>query len=275
MKKLAVCRAALFLLTWSLIPCHAHILDENNKTRQVTATKVFMNNSEPTLKAGMVYPERLAVLFGVPQAQSIAPAPPLLGAALEIKIGNRGGNICRLHVYCDGSLAVPLPSLQQLASAGAKLEQFPFASIKTPTKEIRQAIAEDVRHLAKRAIVRFGSSPPTSVINASQEPSAAYVSVPLEGYYKEFVPGVSWLVMSINCALAVRQDFTYISMFLETPKATPYLILNQIIRPTEMVDFKIPNKLFKDMNQELEQALVEDATASSRGKPASWYKVIY
>jgi hypothetical protein len=39
-----------------------------------------------------------------------------------------------------------------------------------------------------------------------------------------------------------------------------------------MVEFKIPNELFKDMNLELEQAFIDDASASSRGSSASWHK---
>ena len=233
-----------------------------------------MDDSKPQVKAGMVYSEQLANLFGVPKEQSLALTPPLLGAALDIKQGNRGGNICRLHVYFDTALSVRLPSAQQMASASAQLEQFPFASIKKPTSEIRTSIGEDVRHLSNRAIVRFGSSALTSEVIASQDPNAAYVSMPLDGYYRDFVPGVSWLVMSINCALAIREDLKHVSMFLETPSAMPDLILNQLIRPSEMVEFKIPNELFTNMKVELEQALLEDETASSRGKPASWYKVI-
>jgi len=72
----------------------------------------------------------------------------------------------------------------------------------------------------------------------------------------------------------VREDLPHVSMFLETPNTTPDLILNQLIRPSEMVEFKIPHELFTNMKVELEQALSEDENASSRGIPASWYKVI-
>ena len=96
----------------------------------------------------------------------------------------------------------------------------------------------------------------------------------LTGIIKNFVPGVSWLVMPINCALAVREDLMHISMFLETLNATPDLILNQLIRPSDMVEFKIPNDLFINMKVELEQALLEDETTSSQSRPESWYKVI-
>jgi hypothetical protein len=256
-----------------MISCYAQPVTDNN-TNQATTGRISMDNSKPLVKAGMVYSEQLANLFGVPKAQSLSLNPPLLGAALDIKEGNRGGNICRLHIYFDSALDIRLPSAQQLTSASAQLDQFPFASIKKPVPEIRKAIGEDVRHLANRAIVRFGSAALTSEVIASEDPDAAYVSMPLDGYHKNFVPGVSWLVMSINCALAVREDLTHVSMFLETPNAAPDLILNQLIRPREMVEFKIPNELFANMKVELEQALVEDETASSRGKPSSWYKVI-
>ena len=53
-----------------------------------------------------------------------------------------------------------------------------------------------------------------SAITALQNASAAYGSMPLDGYHKRFVSGVSWLVMSINCVLAVSQYFKQISIFL-------------------------------------------------------------
>lgn len=273
MSILNIYRALLIVLTLPMLSCYAQSITDN-KTSLATTGMISMDNSKPLVKAGMVYSEPLANLFGVPKAQSLSLVSPLLGAALDIKEGNRGGNVCRLHIYFDSALDIRLPSAQQLASASAKLEQFPFASIKKPTPEIRKAIGQDVRYLANQAIVRFGSSALTSEVIASQDPDAAYVSMPLDGYHKNFVPGVSWLVMPINCALAVREDLMHISMFLETLNATPDLILNQLIRPSEMVEFKIPNELFINMKVELEQALLEDETTSSQSRPESWYKVI-
>jgi hypothetical protein len=268
-------KTLLLVLILPLISCNAQsVTDDNNKTNQSTAGSISMHSSKTHVKAGMVYSEQLANLFGVPKEQSLTLTSPLLGAALDIKQGNHFGNVCRLHVYFDTALPVRLPSAQQLASASAQLDQFPFASIKKPAPEIRQEIGQDVRHLANRAIVRFGSSALTSEVVVSQDPDAAYVSMPLDGYHKDFVPGVSWLVMTIHCSLAAREEFKHISMFLETPSATPDLILNQVIRPSEMVEFKIPNALFTNMKVELEQALLEDETAASRGRPASWFKVI-
>jgi hypothetical protein len=169
MKKISIYRALLPVFAWALMLCYAQTLIDNSTTRQSTATKVHMDNSGLPLRTGMVYSKRLALLSGVPKEQRLELMPPSLGAALEIKEGNRGGNICRLHIYYDSDLAIRLPSLKQLASASAKLEQFPFASIKKPTSEIRQAIGEDVRQLANRAIVRFGSSPLISCITSSHD----------------------------------------------------------------------------------------------------------
>lgn len=69
-----------------------------------------MSSFQPRLKAGMVYSEGLAALLGVARVQCLELMPPLLGAALDIKAGNRGGNICHLHVFFDSSLALRLPS---------------------------------------------------------------------------------------------------------------------------------------------------------------------
>jgi hypothetical protein len=164
MKKISIYRALLPVFAWALMLCYAQTLIDNSTTRQSTTRKVHMDNSGLPLRTGMVYSKRLALLSGVPKEQRLELMPPSLGAALEIKEGNRGGNICRIHIYYDSDLAIRLPSLKQLASAFAKLEQFSFASIKKPTSEIRQAIGEDVRQLANRAIVRFGSSPLISCI---------------------------------------------------------------------------------------------------------------
>jgi hypothetical protein len=233
-----------------------------------------MDNSHPPVKAGLVYSDKLAKLFGLPEAQTLEMKGPLLGAALDINEGIRGGNICRLHIYFDSELAIRLPSEQQMATASSQLGQFPYGSIKKPNADIRRAIGEDVRHLANRAIVRFGSTLLTSEVMASEDSNGAYVSMPLDGYQKNFVPGVSWLVMPINCALALRGDLNHISMFLETPDSPKDLILNQIIRPSVMVEFKIPNKLLRGMKVELEQAILEDETASFKGQFLNWYKLI-
>jgi hypothetical protein len=70
---------------------------------------------------------------------------------------------------------------------------------------------EDVGHLVHRLLWYIAF---ISAITASQDASTAYVSMPLDGYHKKLVPGVSWLVMSSNCFLAARQYFKQISMFL-------------------------------------------------------------
>jgi hypothetical protein len=64
-----------------------------DSTNQATTGKVSMDSSKPQVIAGMVYSEQLASIFGVPKTQSAQLTPPLLGAGLDIKAGNRGGNM--------------------------------------------------------------------------------------------------------------------------------------------------------------------------------------
>jgi hypothetical protein len=232
-----------------------------------------MHNENTPIKAGLLYSKELALLFGLPLDQSVELRPPLLGVALEIKKGSVGGHMCRLHVYYDAKSPVRLPAEDQLYLASAQLEQLPYGIIRKPSGEVRRFIGTTVRNLASRAIARFGTSKLISNVVASKDPNAAYVSMPLDGYHKNFVPGVSWLVMPINCALAARQDFYYVSLFLEKSHSPENLIMNELINPNDLIELTIPIELFNGVHDELERAVSDDVT-SHKGRNHDWCKLI-
>jgi hypothetical protein len=224
--------------------------------------------------SGFSYSNELANMFGLPSAKAIALDSPLLATAIDIKTGNRGGSICRVHVLIRSETDVRLPVEQQLNSISGQFDQIPYSFIKKPQADIRKKIGEQVRTLANRAIMRFGTSPLTDGIVASEDPNASYVSLPLDSYHKDFVPGVTWIVMPINCALAANDKHTSLSLFLESAKSPSDMILNQFIDPNKMLELRLPTAMFRGMQEELDFALASDENASSIGKAPETYKVI-
>jgi hypothetical protein len=224
--------------------------------------------------SGFSYSKELANMFGLPSAEAMDLDSPLLASALDIKTGNRGGSICRIHVLIRSDTDMRLPEDQQLNSVSGQFDQIPYSFIKKPQADIRKKIGEQVRALANRAIMRFGTAALDDGIVANEDPNASYVSLPLDSYHKDFVPGVTWIVMPINCALAADEKHTSFSLFLESSKSPSDMILNQFIDPNKMLELKIPTVMFRSMQEELNFALESDENASSIGKAPDTYKII-
>lgn len=224
--------------------------------------------------SGFSYSSELASMFGLPSSEAVDLDSPLLASALDIKTGNRGGSICRLHVLLRSDTDVRLPAEQQLNSVSGQFDQIPYSFIKKPQADIRKKIGEQVRTLANRAIMRFGTATLNDGIVASEDPNASYVSLPLDSYHRDFVPGVTWLVMPINCALAADDKHTSFSLFLENSNSPNDMILNQFVDPNKMLELKIPIAMFRGMREEFEFALESDEKASSIGKAPDTFKII-
>jgi hypothetical protein len=88
-------------------------------------------------------------MFGLPSAEAMDLDSPLLASALDIKTGNRGGSICRIHVLIRSDTDVRLPEDQQLNSVSGQFDQIPYTFIKKPQSDIRKKIGEQVRALAQ------------------------------------------------------------------------------------------------------------------------------
>lgn len=224
--------------------------------------------------SGFSYSSELASMFGLPSSEAVDLDSPLLASAIDIKTGNRGGSICRLHVLIRSDTDVRLPAEQQLNSVSGQFDQIPYSFIKKPQADIRKKIGEQVRTLANRAIMRFGTATLNDGIVASEDPNASYVSLPLDSYHRDFVPGVTWLVMPINCALAADDKHTSFSLFLENSNSPNDMILNQFVDPNKMLELKIPIAMFRGMREEFEFALESDEKASSIGKAPDTFKII-
>ena len=81
--------------------------------------------------------------------------------------------------------------------------------------------------------------------------------MPLNGYNREFVPGVGWLAMTINCELAAHEEYKYATLYIESNDSPNNMILNGQVNPSKMVEFQIPQVLVEGMRSSLRAATDE------------------
>ncbi len=244
------------------------------QTERLEVSGMAETNSATMIETGFSYSPALASKFGLPPDDAMQMQSPLLGAALQIKDGVRGGQICLLHVLFDASADVRLPTDSQMHAIGANAGQFPNAFLTRPETEIRRHIGDVDGMLANKAMFRYGRGELTEAITVGDDSGASYSSMPLDGYHREFVPGVSWLAMSLNCELAAHEDYTHASMFLETSASPSEMILNLHVDPARMVELRIPEALFDGMRESLVAAGDHNVANDPRAAQASRFTII-
>lgn len=213
---------------------------------------------------GFSYSPELAARFGLPASDAMTLENPLLGVAMEIKSGIRGGKVCLLHVLFDASIDIRLPEDPQMHAIGSNVDVFPNGFLQKPDGEVRQHIATQVGALSNRAIFRNGRNELIAAATAGDDPDGSYTSMPLGGYHREFVPGVGWLVMSVNCELAAHDDYSFASLFVESNSSPSDMILNGHVDPAKMIEFKLPKGLIDGMRASLHAAAESDARGGVR-----------
>lgn len=220
---------------------------------------IFMAQEIPpsnVVNTGFSFSPELAAKFGLPKDDAIVLQEPLLGAAIEIKDGI-AGKICLLHILYDAKINIRLPPAKTMQALGSNMDVFPNSFLERPDKEIRKFFADQVGALANRAIFRYGKSALEGEAVAGEDPDGSYTSLPLSGYNREFVPGVGWLAMSINCELAAHQGYRYASLYVESNSSPNDMILNGYINPPKMIEFQIPEALMGGMCSSLRAATKE------------------
>ena len=212
------------------------------------------------IDAGFSYSPALAEKFGLPADDAIAMQAPLLGAALELKDGFAGKD-CVLHVLFDASIDIRLPDANSMQALGSNMDVFPNGFMQRPNKEIRQFFAGQISALANRAIFRFGNRPLEGGATSGDDAEGSYTSMPLQGYNREFVPGVGWLAMSINCELASQEQYQYSALYVESTSSPSDMVLNGHVDAGKMIELQIPQVLMDGMRTALE--VVANAPASA------------
>lgn len=242
---------------------------QSGKSGPEATTQVSAMNDAPFVP-GMVYSEKLANVFGLAPESVTAMKEPLLGSALDISGGVTGGHVCQLHVFMNAGTDVRLPNEPDLRSISASVTELPYALLKKPGAELKKLLGSQVRLLANRAIVRFGTGNLQSEVVASDDKSGSYVSLPLNEYNKELYPGVMWLSVPINCALAAESTYDTVSVFFEKSTSPQDMIINQLVSPDKMTSVDIPMALFKGMREDLSLALTRD---EERKAPADRFRI--
>ena len=202
------------------------------------------------METGFSYSAELAAKFGLPADDAIPLRAPLLGAAIEIKDGI-AGKVCVLHVLYDSSIDIRLPDAQSMQALGSNMDVFPNGFLQKPDKDIRKFFATQVGALANRAMFRYGKNALEGGATSGDDANGSYTSMPLNGYNREFVPGVGWLAMSINCELAAHEEYQHAVLFVESNASPSDMILNGHVDPTKMIEFQIPQVLIDGMRSSL------------------------
>lgn len=206
---------------------------------------------------GFSYSPELAPKFGLPAEEATDMQSPLLGLALQIEPGVRGGNICVLHIMFDSAADIRLPADHEMHAIGANVGVFPNGFMQRPDSEIRRHIADRDGALAHRAMFRNGRNELTEGATAGDDSNGSYTSMPLHGYNREFVPGVGWLAMMINCELAAHDDYSHASLFAESNLSPSDMIANLHVDPSKMIEFKFPAAFLPGMRSMLQAAVDE------------------
>ena len=221
------------------------------------------------INTGFSYSPTLAEKFGLSADDAIAMQAPLLGAALELKDGFAGKD-CVLHVLYDASIDIRLPDAQSMLALGSNMDVFPNGFMQRPNEEIRQFFGAQIGALANRAIFRFGDRPLEGGATAGHDPEGSYTSMPLQGYNREFVPGVGWLAMSINCELASQEQYQYSALYVESNSSPSDMVLNGHVDTSKMIELPVPQVLMDGMRASLEAV----ANAPAGAIKASRFSVI-
>jgi len=216
----------------------------------------FMPQEVPfshAVNTGFSYSPELATRFGLPKGDAIPLQLPLMGAAIEIKEGIIG-KICLLHVLYDANINIRLPEAQTMQALGSNMDVFPNAFLDRPDKEIRKFFAVQVGALSNRAIFRYGKVALEREAVSGKDSNGSYTSLPLNGYNREFVPGIGWLAMSINCELAAHEEYRHATLYVESNDSPNDMILNGHVSPSKMIEFQIPQTLIDGMRSSLREA---------------------
>lgn len=225
--------------------------------------------SSNVINTGFSYSPELAARFGLLKDDAILLQAPLLGAAIEIKDGITG-KICLLHILFDTKINIRLPTAHTMQALGSNIDVFPNGFLERPDREIRKFFATQVGALANRAIFRYGKGELAGEIALGEDTDGSYTSMPLNGYNREFVPGVGWLAMSINCELAAHEEYRHSTLYVESIDSPNDMILNGCIDPSKMIEFQIPQVLIDGMRSSLRAATEE----SPEGLRSSRFSVI-
>ena len=232
----------------------------------------FMSQEIPSsnvINTGFSYSPELAARFGLPEDDAILLQAPLLGAAIEIKEGIIG-KICLLHILYDAKINIRLPAAQTIQALGSNMDVFPNGFLERPDKEIKKFFADQVGALANRAMFRYGKRELDGEVVLGEDTHGSYTSLPLNGYNREFVPGVGWLAMSINCELAAHEEYRYATLYLESNDSPKDMILKGYVNPSKLIEFQIPQVLMNGMRSSLRAATEE----SSEGLRSNRFSVI-
>jgi len=228
----------------------------------------FMTQDVPSsnlINTGFSYSSELAAKFGLSEDDAILLQAPLLGAAIEIKEGI-SGKVCLLHILYDAKIDIRLPEAQTIQALGSNIDVFPNGFLERPDKEIRQFFAAQVGTLANRALLRYGINALEGEATSGKDANGSYSSMPLHGYNREFVPGVGWLAMSINCELAAREEYRYTALYLESNNSPSNMISNGQVNPSKMIEFQIPQALIEGMRSSLRAATDEPPSGIRRNR---------
>jgi hypothetical protein len=217
------------------------------------------------IDTGFSYSPALAEKFGLPAEDAIAMQAPLLGAALELKDGLVGKD-CVLHVLFDASIDIRLPDAQSMQALGSNMDVFPNGFMQRPSKDIRQFFAAQIGALANRAIFRFGNRPLEGGATSGDDAEGSYTSMPLQGYNREFVPGVGWLAMSINCELASQEQYQYSALYVESNSSPSDMVLNGHVDASKMIELQVPQVLMDGMRESLRAAADESLSSPRRSR---------
>ncbi|OED36206.1 hypothetical protein AB833_28200 [Chromatiales bacterium (ex Bugula neritina AB1)] len=245
---------------------------EFSSGKNVNMQASSMVNSE--FLPGFIYSSELSALFGLDPALAVSMEEPLLGAVLEIvRGGARGGHVCKLHLFLEEGADIRLPSETRMKSASAASNQLPFSLIEKPGRELKRHLGSQVRQLANLATVRFGVGRLEIGSVGSDDKSGSYVSLPLDSYDKSLFPGVSSVVIPINCAIAADDTFDSVSVFFEKSSSPQDMIINQYVNPEKMTVIHVPRLVFDGMRADMNTALEMDEQAV-RANSGPSYRII-
>lgn len=219
------------------------------------------------MSTGFLYGARLAELFGLPADQTVETQAPLLGAAVEIKRGVTGRHLCVLHAFIDSASPARLGSPAMASNIQSRRDIAPYAFIVKPARTLRGALSQRTLALSNRALLRMARAPLAAATTVNQDTAGAYSGLPLDGYERDFVPGVTWLAMSFNCAALEGKDYTHFSLWLERSDGPEQMILNLKVDPAQMLAIEIPARLFSGMKPAIERAMASDDASAPAEAP--------
>ena len=226
--------------------------------------------SSNLINTGFSYSPELAAKFGLSEDDAIPLQAPLLGAAIEIKKGIVG-KVCLLHVLYDAKIDIRLPKGHTMQALGENIDVFPNRFLKRPDKEIKHFFAAQIGTLANRAMFRYGNDVLEGEATSGKDAKGSYTSMPLNGYNREFVPGVGWLAMLINCELASQEEYRYSALYVESNDSPSNMIANGQVNPSKMIEFQIPQPLIEGMRSSL-RAVSDEPLSNIRSVPLSVFK---